>query len=83
MKRLNKTCSLLLISTFSFFLYYYVDNHDGLISLQEKADKYYIHGGFEFFIFINLIKYFFLLLSFMSIIFLAFAFYKNKEKLQP
>ncbi len=79
MKKLNKTCSLLLISTFSFFLYYYVDNHDGLISLQEKADKYYIHRGFEFFILINTVKYFFLLLSFMSIIFLVVTSYKNKK----
>ncbi len=79
MKKYYKTFKLLFISAFSFFLYYYTDNHNTLISLQEKADKYSIRRGFEFFIFVNIFKYFFLLLSFMSIIFLAFTSYKNKK----
>lgn len=79
MKKYNKTLKLLLISAFSFFLYYNLDNHHALISLQEKADKYFRQGGFQFFIFVNIFKYFFLLLSFMSIIFLAFTSYKNKK----
>lgn len=78
MKKHYKTFKLLFISAFSFFLYYYIDNHN-LISLQEKADKYFTHGAFEFFIFINIFKFFLLLLSFMSIIFLAFTSYKNKK----
>ena len=79
MKKHYKTFKLLFISAFSFFLYYYIDNHDNLMLLQEKADKYFRHGRFQFFIFINIFKYFFLLLSFMSIIFLAFTSYKNKK----
>ncbi len=79
MRKFHKTFKLLVISAFSFILYYHIDNHDGLILLQEKADKYFMHGGFEFFIFVNIFKYFFLLLSFMSIIFLAFTSYKNKN----
>ncbi|CAM1366482.1 hypothetical protein TSEDIMI_30115 [Tenacibaculum sediminilitoris] len=79
MEKHYKTFKLLFISAFSFFLYYYVGNHDALMLLQEKADKYFTHGGFEFFLFINIFKYFFLLLSFMSIIFLAFIPYKNKK----
>ncbi len=79
MENLHKTFKLLIISAFSFFLYYYIDNHDSLELLQEKLDKSLKTRGFYFFILINLIKYFFLLLSIMSIIFLAFTSYKNKK----
>jgi hypothetical protein len=83
MNKFRKTFKLLIISSFSIFLYYYIENNpDTMKSLQVIYGKHsmYGHGDFVILIFINVIKYFFFLLGLAAIIFLILRIFKIKNK---
>ncbi len=80
MSKFYKAFKLLLVSYISLFLFHFIDSNNYLKSLQIKQDKSGMYSGFDFFIFTNITKYFFLLLGIVAIIFLLLRIFKLNNK---
>lgn len=80
MSKFYEVLKLTLVAIASLLFYYFIDNSNYFKSLQLKLDKTNTSWGFEFFLFTNITKYFFLLVGLVAIIFLILRLLKLKNK---
>lgn len=78
MSKLSKIFRLLLVSYISLFLYHFLNSNNYFKLHQIKLDRSFTQWGFEFFMLLNITKYFFLLLGLVAIIYLILIIFKEK-----
>lgn len=74
-----KYLRLFLISVVSLFVYSTILNSETIKEIQQELDHDNLSDGFEFFLFTGILKYFFLTLGVLSIIFLVYTFLKDRK----
>ncbi len=79
-RMLNKPkIKLLLISITSGILFHYINNSSKIKVWQSKLDNSNLPDGFGFFVTINIIKYFLLLVSLISLVLMLIKLLKKHE----
>ncbi len=78
MSKSSKIFRLLSVSFISLFLYRFLNSNNYFKLQQIKLDRSFTQWGFEFFMLLNITKYFFLLLGIIAIIYLILIIFKEK-----